>query len=92
MARLRRRGPPAARALTPAGQAVNYPVLLVDGAVGGVWHQRRAGRRIDITLEPLRELTRSQLRELAAEAALVSTVMQVTAMLTVRPVTVGAHA
>ena len=49
--RLRRRGPArdrlypgpaAARALTPSGQAGNYPVLLVDGVVGGLWHQRRS--------------------------------------------------
>ena len=36
-------GAAAARALTPSGQAGNYPVLLVDGVVGGVWHQRRSG-------------------------------------------------
>ncbi len=35
-------GPAAARALTPSGQAGNYPVLLVDGVVGGLWHQRRS--------------------------------------------------
>ena len=34
----------ATRALA-GGQAGNYPVLLVDGVVGGVWHQRRSGRR-----------------------------------------------
>jgi hypothetical protein len=38
-------GAAAARAFTPAGQAGNYPVLLVDGMVGGVWHQRRSGRK-----------------------------------------------
>ena len=35
------RGSPR-RALS-GGQAGNVPVLLVDGIVGGVWHQRRAG-------------------------------------------------
>src|SRR5215510_6713535 len=40
-------GAAATRALTPAGQAGNYPVLLVDGVVGGVWHQRRSGRQLD---------------------------------------------
>jgi len=35
-------GPAAARALTPSGQAGNYPVLLVDGVVGGLRHQRRS--------------------------------------------------
>ena len=37
-------GPAAARALA-RGQAGNFPVLLIDGVVAGVWHQRRAGRR-----------------------------------------------
>ena len=46
-------GAAAARALTPAGQAGNYPVLLIDGIVGGVWHQRRSGRTLTITVEPL---------------------------------------
>ena len=85
-------GPAAARALTPAGQAGNYPVLLVDGVVGGVWHQRRSGRRLTLTVEPLRELTKPQRRELADEAALVAAVMEATPTLTVGPVTVGAHA
>jgi len=85
-------GAAAIRALTPAGQAGNYPVLLVDGVVGGVWHQRRSGRRLAITVEPLRELTASQRRQLDDEAGLVGAVMEATATLTVGPVTVGPHA
>jgi hypothetical protein len=54
-------GAAAARALTPAGQAGNYPVLLVDGVVGGVWHQRRSGRKLAITVEPLRSTMRQVL-------------------------------
>jgi hypothetical protein len=67
-------------------------VLLVDGVVGGGWHQRRSGRRLALTVEPLRELTRSQRRELDDEGALVAAVMEATPTLTVGPVTVGAHA
>ncbi len=85
-------GAAAARALTPAGQAGNYPVLLVDGVVGGVWHQRRSGRKIAITVESLRGLTTSQRRQLDAEADLVGAVMEATATLTVGTVTAGAHA
>src|SRR5579872_4254655 len=85
-------GAAAVRALTPSGQAGNYPVLLVDGVVGGVWHQRRSGRRLVLTVEPLRELTAPQLRELAQEAELIGAVMEATPTLTVGPVTVGAHA
>jgi hypothetical protein len=85
-------GAAAARALTPAGQAGNYPVLLVDGMVGGVWHQRRSGRTLTITVEPLRELTARQRHQLDDEAGLVSAVMEATATLTVGTVTVGPHA
>ena len=85
-------GAAAGRALTPAGQAGNYPVLLVDGVVGGVWHQRRSGRTIAITVEPLRELTTPQRRQLDEEVELVGAVMEAAVMLTVGTVTVGAHA
>jgi hypothetical protein len=85
-------GTAAARALTPSGQAGNYPVLLVDGVVGGVWHQRRSGRTLAITVEPLGELTARQRRELDEEAALVGAVMAAAPTLTVGPVTVGPHA
>jgi len=61
-------------------------VLLVDGVVGGVWHQRRSGRRLALTVEPLRELTPSQLRQLDDEAGLVGAVMEATPTLTVGPV------
>jgi hypothetical protein len=85
-------GAAAARALTPAGQAGNYPVLLIDGVVGGVWHHRRAGRMLAIAVEPLRALTPRQRRELHDEADLVGAVMDATATLTIGTVTAGAHA
>jgi hypothetical protein len=82
----------AARALSPTGQAGNYPVLLVDGTVGGVWHQRRSGRRIDVTVEPLRDLTKGQLRELDEEVGLLGEVMEGEPTLVVGTVPVGPHA
>jgi hypothetical protein len=85
-------GAAATRGLTPAGQAGNYPVLLVDGVVGGVWHQRRSGRKLAITVEPLRELTTTQRRQLDDEVELVGAVMQATPTLTLGTVTVGPHA
>jgi hypothetical protein len=86
--------PPAAttRGLSPGGQAGNYPVMLVDGVVGGVWHQRRSGRRLAITVEPLRELTATQGRQLDDEVDLVGVVMDTRPTLTVGTVTVGPHA
>jgi Winged helix DNA-binding domain len=85
-------GAAATRALSPAGQAGNYPVLLVDGVVGGVWHQRRAGRKLAITVEPLGELTATQRRQLEDEVDLVGAVMEAKPTLTVGAVTVGPHA
>ena len=85
-------GAAATRALTPSGQAGNYPVLLVDGVAGGVWHQRRSGHKLAITVEPLRELTAAQRRQLDDEAGLVAAVMEATATLTVGTVTAGPHA
>jgi hypothetical protein len=85
-------GAAAARALSPTGQAGNYPVLLVDGVVGGVWHQRRSGRRLAITVEPLRDLSAAHRRLLDAEVDLVGAVMEATPTLTVGRVEVGPHA
>jgi Winged helix DNA-binding domain len=85
-------GAAAARALSPTGQAGNYPVLLVDGVVGGVWHQRRAGRTLAVTVEPLGALTATQRRQLDDEVELVGAVMEAEPTLTVGTVTVGPHA
>jgi Winged helix DNA-binding domain len=83
---------PACPGLTPTGQAGNYPILLVDGVVGGVWHQRRSGRKLTITVEPLRELTATHRRQLDDEVDLVGAVMGATPTLTMGTVTVGPHA
>ena len=85
-------GAAATRGLTPGGQAGNYPVVLVDGVVGGLWHQRRSGRRLAITVEPLGELTATQRRQLEDEVELVGAVMEATATLKLGTVTVGPHA
>ncbi|MFJ8664893.1 winged helix DNA-binding domain-containing protein [Streptomyces sp. NPDC093600] len=74
------------------GQAGNFPVLLVDGTVAGVWHQRRSGKRIAVTVEPLRPLDAARTRELESQAERVAAVLEGTAELTVGTVTVGPHA
>ncbi|MFI7287534.1 winged helix DNA-binding domain-containing protein [Streptomyces anulatus] len=74
------------------GQAGNFPVLLVDGTVAGVWHQRRSGRRIAVTVEPLEPLPPAGLRALEEQVERVAAIMEGTAELTVGPVTVGPHA
>jgi hypothetical protein len=84
-------GPAAARALA-GSQAGNFPVLLIDGTVAGVWHQRRSGRRAEVTVEPLVPLRAAQRRALDEQVGRVGKILEVTPRLTVGPVTVGAHA
>jgi hypothetical protein len=85
-------GGAADRALAPSGQAGNFPVLLVDGEVAGVWHQRRSGGKIDITVEPLVSLTAGRRRALEAQAGRIGEILEGTPRLVVGTVTAGAHA
>ena len=75
-------GPAWDRALA-RGQAGNFPVLLVDGTVAGVWHHRRAGRKVAVTVEPLGRLTAGRRRELEQQVARVGEILEATAELTV---------
>jgi len=84
-------GAAAARALT-GGQAGNIPALLIDGRVGGVWHQRRSGRKIAVTVEPLADLSAGQREDLQVQAVRIGQILDGTANLTVGKVDVGAHA
>ena len=84
-------GRAAERALA-GGQAGNFPVLLIDGTVAGVWHQRRSGRRLEITVEPLEKLTAAQRRELDEQVKRIGEFLDGTPRLTIGTVTVGAHA
>ncbi len=74
------------------GQAGNYPVVLVDGVVGGVWHQRRTGTKVALTVELLGDLSPSQRRALDDQVGLVGAVMQASPTMALGPVTVGPHA
>ncbi|TDD29257.1 winged helix DNA-binding domain-containing protein [Actinomadura sp. KC06] len=71
----------------------NFQLLLVDGVVAGLWHQRRSGRRIDVTAEPLVTLTKAQHADLEEQVERVAHVLEATkTTLTIGPVTVGGHA
>ncbi|MGW3283322.1 winged helix DNA-binding domain-containing protein [Streptomyces sp. NPDC001002] len=82
----------AYRRALAGGQAGNFPVLLVDGVVAGVWHQRRRGRRTTVTVEPLGRLTAGQERELGERVRRVGEVLEAEAELVVGEVTAGPHA
>ncbi len=85
-------GRAAQRALTPSGQAGNYPALLVNGILAGVWHQRRSGRRLDITVEPFHQLTADERRDLDAQVERLGAFLDARPRLTIGTVTAGAHA
>jgi hypothetical protein len=70
----------------------NFQVLLLDGVVGGLWHQRRSGRRLDITVEPLAPLTAARRRELDDQVERVGEILEGRPRLTIGTVTVGGHA
>lgn len=84
-------GPAADRALN-RGQAGNFPLLLVDGVVAGVWHQKLSGRRVAVAGEPLAPLTSRRRRALDEQVGRIGEFFEVTPTLTIGPVTVGAHA
>lgn len=74
------------------GQAGNFPVLLVDGLVGGLWQHRRSGSRISITVEPFAGLTTAKHDELRAQVERIGRILQARPTLAIGPVTIGAHA
>jgi hypothetical protein len=80
------------RALTPSGQAGNYPVLLIDGTVAGVWHQRRSGRRLEITVEPFEQLTVEERRDLDGQVERMGAFFNAQPRLMIGTVSAGAHA
>jgi Winged helix DNA-binding domain len=85
-------GEAATRALAPSGQAGNYPVLLIGGIVAGVWHQRRSGRHIEVTVEPLIRLTARQRRFLENQVGRIGEILEGNPRLNVGTVTAGGHA
>jgi hypothetical protein len=80
------------RARAPSGQAGNYPVLIIGGVVTGVWHQRRSGKRIDVTVEPLRPLIAFERNALQVQVDRIAEVMDGEPQLTIGTVTAGPHA
>jgi hypothetical protein len=84
-------GRAAERALG-GGQGGIFPVLLIDGTVAGIWHQRRSGRTLEITVEPFNRLTASQHRELDHQVERIGAFLEAKPRLTIGPVTAGPHA
>jgi len=85
-------GRAAKRALTPSGQAGNFPVLLIDGTVAGVWHLRRSGRKLAITVEPFGKLTATQCRDLGEQVERIGEFLEGQPQLIIGTVSAGGHA
>jgi hypothetical protein len=83
-------GMAAARALS-RGQAGNVPVLLVDGIVQGVWHLRRQGRRLHITVESFDALSAQQRRAVDDQVARIGHIVEGDPVLTIGAVGAGKH-
>ena len=81
----------AERALA-GGQAGNFPVLLIDGIVAGVWHLNRSGRKIEITVEPLEDLTPAQRHALDEQVERIGQILEGQPHWSTGIVTTGAHA
>ncbi len=73
-------------------QAGNFPVVVIDGVVAGVWHQKKSAGKVAITVEPLRALTARERARLDEQADRVGAILQVRPTLTIGPIAVGAHA
>jgi hypothetical protein len=70
----------------------NFQVLLVDGVVGGLWHQKRTARRVEVTVEPFTRLTRQRRGALDEQVTRIATILDATPTLTIGEVRVGGHA
>jgi hypothetical protein len=84
-------GNAAERALARGG-AGNVRVLLIDGTVAGIWHQRRSGKRLELTVEPFRRLSTRERKALDEQAERIGHIQGARATLTIGTVTAGPHA
>jgi hypothetical protein len=73
-------------------QAGNLPVLVVDGLVVGIWHQKRSGRRAALTVEPFRRLTAAERRDLEALVERIGEIQEAATTMTIGTVSAGPHA
>lgn len=74
-----------------AGGTGQFPILLIDGRVAGVWERRQRGSRVEIRVEPFQRLLASQKRALVKEAERVGEVLESKAELVIGSVEVRAH-
>jgi hypothetical protein len=74
------------------GQAGNYPVLLLEGVAGGIWHLKRRGRRATMTVESFAALSKRRCTLLDAEAHRIGRILDLEVEIVLGKVPVGPHA
>jgi len=74
-----------------AGGTGQFPVLLVDGVVAGVWDRRPRRGLVDVLVEPFRRLSPAHRRELEQEARRVGEVLECKTELVIGSVHVRPH-
>jgi winged helix DNA-binding protein len=67
------------------------PILLVDGAVAGVWERPKRGKQIEVRVQPYVRLRAGQRRQLESEAARVGEILGSETTLTIGEVATGPH-
>jgi winged helix DNA-binding protein len=75
----------------PNGSAGNFPVVLLDGSVVGVWHLRKSGRKIHLTVEALRQLDADQDKQIHQQADRIAVIVDAEPTVTFGDVTVASH-
>ena len=66
--------PPAVREQVAAHGKGRYegpagvPFLLLDGVCAGIWSRKRTAKRVDLTVEPARRLTKAERADVESEA------------------------
>ena len=78
------------RALSRGG-AGPVPVVVVDGEIAGVWHYRRSGRAIAVTVESFVPLDPRLRRDLDVQVERLGEILDGRTTVTLAPVTVGKH-
>ncbi|WP_433547523.1 winged helix DNA-binding domain-containing protein [Streptomyces sp. CA-294286] len=85
-------GPEATGRALARGQAGPVQVLTAGGTVAGIWHQKRSGKRLDITVEVFGDLPPGGREELARRAERIGEVLETKPpTLTFGAVTAGKH-
>lgn len=74
------------------GQAGNVPVMLIDGVVAGIWHQRLTGSTVTVTVEPFGKLSPELRSDLAEQVLRLGEFLEAEPSIALGTVTAGKHA